>query len=259
MRAGCVLTPDEPWIISRGGYHPLYLQIACSMVFDWRTEHGSQAVLDGEHVDRGFMEEARPHFEGTWKLFDDTEREIMTAAARGDAARASLGPALEDLEARGYLRRENGQLVVFSECFRGFILEQTGEQSAAPKAAASAAPLPAARVFISYAREDQDAVRDLYRRLKGSGLNPWMDTENLMVGDPWARTIDEAIQTADFFLACISTHSVNKAGVLQQELSKGINNWYARTGPDNYLLPVMLEDCAMPKSLASLQRVDLWK
>ena len=39
LHAGCVLAADEPWIISRGGHHPLYLQIACSTAFDWRTEN----------------------------------------------------------------------------------------------------------------------------------------------------------------------------------------------------------------------------
>ena len=119
--------------------------------------------------------------------------------------------------------------------------------------------VPPAKVFISYAHEDQDEVKELYHRLKDIGLSPWMDDENLVVGDPWARTIDEAIQSADFFLCCISTHSVDRAGVLRQELSKGLNQWYARSGPDNYLWPVMLEDCEMPKSLGALQRVDLWK
>ena len=210
------------------------------------------------------MEEARPHFEGTWKLFADNEREIMSATARGHAARTALAPAVEDLEERGYLRREGGSLVVFSQCFREFILEQDGaaETAAAPAAilpAATASAPPLAKVFISYAREDQEEVKDLYRRLKDIGLSPWMDDENLVLGDPWARTIDEAIQSADFFLCCISADSVDKAGVLRQEVSKGLNQWYARSGPDNYLWPVMLEDCEMPKSLGALQRVDLWK
>ena len=140
LRAGCVLAGDEPWIIGRGGYHPLYLQIACSAAFDWRTENGAGAPLDREELDRRFMEEARPHFEGTWKLFADNEREIMSATARGHAARTALAPAVEDLEERGYLRREGGSLVVFSQCFREFILEQDG---AAETAAVPAAILPA--------------------------------------------------------------------------------------------------------------------
>jgi hypothetical protein len=265
--AGCILADDHAWIISRGGYHPLYLQIACSATFDWRSENGAQTPLDQEQLDRRFMEEAEPHFEGTWKLFTSGEREIISAAARGQAASTALAPTVEDLEERGYLRRDGGHLVVFSNCFRDFILKQ---DHVSPRHAMLATPVSvvpesiapavsAAKVFISYAREDQADVKDLYRRLKDIGLSPWMDDEDLVVGDPWARTIDEAIQSADFFLFCISTHSVDKAGVLRQELSKGLNQWYARSGPDNYLWPVMLEDCEMPKSLGALQRVDLWK
>ncbi|HET9384914.1 MAG TPA: TIR domain-containing protein [Gemmatimonadales bacterium] len=262
--SGCVLTADEPWIISRGGHHPLYLQIACSAAFDWRTENGAQKPLDREQLDRRFMEEALPHFEGAWKFFTEGEREIMSAAARGHAARTALEPAVEHLEERGHLRNEDGHLVVFSDCFRDFIISQdgAGPGTAAvlvPAAALSVPAAPPAKVFISYAHQDQKEVKELYHRLKGIGLSPWMDDENLVLGDPWARTIDEAIQSADFFLCCISTHSVDRAGVLRQELSRGLNQWYARSGPDNYLWPVMLEDCEMPKSLGALQRVDLWK
>lgn len=257
-RAGCLLTADEPWIISRGGYHPLYLQIACSVVFDWRTEHGGQVPLDRDCLDRAFMKEARPHFEGTCKQFSDVEREIVQIVARGEPVRGALTATVESLDERGYLRPDAGRLVVFSECFRQFVVEQQCVGEPAP-AAAVVPDARAAKVFISYAREDQEAVADLYRRLTGIGVNPWMDQENLVIGDPWARTIDEAILSADFFLCCISTHSVDKAGVLRQELSKGLSQWYTRSGPDNYLLPVMLEDCPMPPSLAPLQRVDLWK
>jgi hypothetical protein len=257
-RAGCGLLIDEPWIISRAGFHPLYLQIACSAVFDWRTENGGRPMLDNEHLDRRFGEEARPHLESTWKLFTDAEREIMLAAAGGHAVRPALVPGVQNLEGRGYLRREGAQLVVFSNCFRGFILDQDGAEPGGNAAAALEAPIPVsvAKVFISYAREDREEVRALYERLKGIGVDPWMDDQNLLPGDPWARTIDEAILSADFFLFCISTHSVDKSGVLRQELSKGLDQWYARSGPDNYLLPVMLEDCQMPESLAALQRVD---
>ena len=261
VKAGSALTHDEPWIVGRAGYHPLYLQIACSAAFEWRAENGTQLPLDREQVDRVFMEEARPHFEGTWKLFTDTEREAMSALANGHAAHTGLAPTIEDLEERGYLRRDAGRLIVFSECFRDFVREQVAaEASGDAGVRTDALPvLPSAKVFISYAREDQDAVKDLYGRLQRIGLQPWMDAENLIVGDPWARTIDDAIQSADFFLFCISTYSVSKEGVLHQELARGLNQWYARSGPDNYLLPVMLEECEMPKSLAALQRVDLWR
>ena len=203
------------------------------------------------------MKEARPHFQGTCKQFTDREREIVLAVARGDAVGGALTSTVESLDERGYLRPDAGRLVVFSECFRTFVVEQ--QCVAEPVPAAPPPPgAPTAKVFISYAREDQDEVKDLYGRLAGIGVSPWMDQENLVIGDPWARTIDEAILSADFFLCCISTHSVDKTGVLRQELSKGLNQWYARSGPDNYLLPVMLEDCPMPASLAALQRVDLW-
>ena len=50
-RQGVPLLDDESWITSRGGFHPLYLQIACSAAFDWHAENGARTA-DG-HRGRG--------------------------------------------------------------------------------------------------------------------------------------------------------------------------------------------------------------
>ena len=72
-------------------------------------------------------------------------------------------------------------------------MARTGRAAAPAAARGNASAPPLAKNFIGYAREDQEEVKDLYRRLRASASSPWMDDENLVLGDPWARTIDEAI------------------------------------------------------------------
>jgi hypothetical protein len=256
------LEADEDWIVSRGGHHPLFLQIACSVAFDWRAEHGTARPLDTVAADTRFLEEARPHFEGTWKLFTSTERQVVVDSATG-MRRTDSTPTIDALMQRGYLVRRGADIVVFSEAFGSFARTSSSLSplpDSLPSACADPEPTQTkARVFISYASEDRAEVADLYRRLKDSGLDPWMDAHDLIAGDPWARTIDEAIQSADFFVICLTTRSVDKAGVLRQELSRGVHQWYTRSGPDNFLIPVLLEECRVPDSLATVQHVALWK
>ena len=150
-----------------------------------------------------------------WKLFTEAERQLVATVARGDSTTPAQTPAVDSLTQRGYLLQQSERLMVFSECFRAFALEQNPSVTPAPLQQPTAIPacvLAQARVFLSYASEDREAVRDLYKRLKSSGLDPWMDAENLIVGDAWARSVDEAIQSADFFIICLSTHSVEKSG-----------------------------------------------
>jgi hypothetical protein len=44
---------------------------------------------------------------------------------------------------------------------------------------------PPLRVFLCHSSGDKQAVRDLYRRLRGDGLDPWLDEENLLPGQNW--------------------------------------------------------------------------
>lgn len=262
-REGLSLAADEAWIVSRGGHHPLFLQIACNAAFDWRCEHGTDCALDTAALDKRFIEEATPHFEGTWKLFTPAERQAVVDVVNG-GGRVAATPVIEALIQRGYLIRRRDQVVTFSEPFKTTVSGQSAPEAPLPPCARSVTPVAGtaaapAHVFISYASEDREDVADLYRRLQESGLDPWMDAHDLIAGDPWAQTIDEAIQAADFFLICLSTRSVDKAGVLRQELARGIHEWYNRRGPDNFLIPVQLEDCRIPESLAALQYIALWR
>ncbi|MCP4106793.1 MAG: TIR domain-containing protein [Desulfobacteraceae bacterium] len=41
------------------------------------------------------------------------------------------------------------------------------------------------KIFISYAREDQDAAKRIYRDLTDKGIDAWLDCEKLRVGQNW--------------------------------------------------------------------------
>jgi hypothetical protein len=74
------------------------------------------------------------------------------------------------------------------------------------------------RVFISYAREDSEAANRLYNDLKMRGLDPWLDTQSLLAGQNWKRSIKEALRTSRYFIPLLSSNSVEKIGYVQKEL-----------------------------------------
>jgi len=58
-------------------------------------------------------------------------------------------------------------------------------------------------VFLSHNSADKPAVGTLARRLVEAGLTPWLDTWNLVPGEPWQEAIEEALdacQTVAVFL-----------------------------------------------------------
>ncbi len=74
-----------------------------------------------------------------------------------------------------------------------------------------------AGIFISYAREDEEAALKIYGDLKSRGFKPWLDKIDLLPGEHWRSAITCAIKNSSFFLALLSTSSINKKGFVQKE------------------------------------------
>jgi hypothetical protein len=115
------------------------------------------------------------------------------------------------------------------------------------------------QIFLSYAREDEDKVKELYQRLSDAGFEPWMDKKDILPGEIWKSRISQAIRESDFFLACLSRNSVNKRGWIQREIKDALDIWQEKLDSDIYLIPARLEDCEVPERLGDFQWVDLFE
>lgn len=114
-----------------------------------------------------------------------------------------------------------------------------------------------ARVFLCYARADITKVKRLYEELSAAGFKPWMDVEDILGGEDWRESVLETIRQADFFVACLSKSSVDRRGVIQEEIREALDAWRGKLASDIYLIPARLEECEVPKVLARFQWVDL--
>jgi TIR domain len=120
---------------------------------------------------------------------------------------------------------------------------------------AEAAP----KVFVAYVTEDRAAAERLYDDLAAMGFSPWMDTRKLLPGQNWPRAIELAIESADFFVACFSSRSVNKKGGFQAEIRYALD--CARQTPLDgiFVVPLRLDACRVPRSIQrETQYIDLF-
>src|SRR5512146_1274345 len=114
-------------------------------------------------------------------------------------------------------------------------------------------------VFIAYVQDDAEAADRLYEEVHAAGFAPWMDRRELLPGQNWPRSIEEAIARSDYFVACFSRRSVNKRGGFQAEIRYALN--CARRIPLDriFLVPVRLDECRVPASIRNeIQYVDLF-
>lgn len=114
------------------------------------------------------------------------------------------------------------------------------------------------KVFLNYAREDEKPVEELYGELQAAGTVPWMDTKDLLPGQDWKLAIKSAILEADFFVVCLSSQSVNKRGFVQREIKHAQELWTEKLEDDIYMIPLRLDECDVPSSLAQFQWLDLF-
>lgn len=113
------------------------------------------------------------------------------------------------------------------------------------------------KIFLSYSRENQAKVLNLYRRLSNTGFEPWMDVENNVPGQRWPETTKQAIETSDFFLACLTKVSSDREGFFKQEVEWALEEEKRKRGI--YLIPVKLEACEAPESLRDFHWVNLYE
>ena len=115
------------------------------------------------------------------------------------------------------------------------------------------------RVFISYSREDLENAMQLYNQLLAAGFQPWIDKKDILPGEKWEQSIWRAVRQAHFVIICLSNGSVQKRGFLQREIKAALSFWQEKLDKDIYLIPVRLDECEIPQSLAEFQWVDLFK
>ena len=106
-------------------------------------------------------------------------------------------------------------------------------------------------IFISYSRKDSEHALQLAEKLRGDGINVWIDQKGIIGAEQWATEIVEGIRACSTFIILISPNSIESENVLR-ELSLASEK-------RKRVLPVDIEPTVLPSSfeypLAGLQRV----
>ncbi|MHC5745283.1 MAG: TIR domain-containing protein [Nostoc sp.] len=109
------------------------------------------------------------------------------------------------------------------------------------------------RVFVSYASVDKAVARVIVEGLRSRNINVCLDDYELYPGTHWTESIRSAVSASAYFLLLLSKHLVNSHWVSKETeaVLKELQN------RDITFLPVLLEDCEIPSSLATYQFFDM--
>jgi hypothetical protein len=181
--------------------------------------------------------------------------------SRSFALEAFQAQNLSDLEQTILFYKTGYKIEVFDTEIETFVKElRERYQAAAPS---PQPPLPGtgsrqARVFLSYADEDEALARRLCQELRESDLDPWMDKTGLGPGAEWDRTIEEKLEEADY-VCVLQSHALARKSFsyVNKEINLALERQrYARQGV-LYLIPLQIDDGPRLEDLKEFQTVSL--
>jgi ActR/RegA family two-component response regulator len=115
------------------------------------------------------------------------------------------------------------------------------------------------KVFLSYEQADVEKVTSLYHRLRDNGYTPWRDENDLLPGQDRDTAVTHAINSAHFFLACLSSHSISKSGSFRKQFQHALDRQNELLPDDVYFIPVRLSDCEVPEPYNKFQPVNFFE
>jgi len=117
-----------------------------------------------------------------------------------------------------------------------------------------------ARIFVSYAHEDEASAIKLYDSLRSDELlQPWIDREDLLPGQKWRDAVLDALDESRFVVLLLSQSSISERGFVQGELAEALESLLLHPPDSLYLIPARLQECH-PKDrlLREIQWIDLF-
>jgi len=98
-------------------------------------------------------------------------------------------------------------------------------------------------IFLSYAREDRDAVRKTFQGLESIGLDAWFDESAIEPGDDWDRNIRRNIKNCSLFMPVISRNSAERPeGYFRKEWRWAIDRAQGMDDRFAFIIPIAIDD-----------------
>lgn len=109
-------------ILELSGYFPLYIQILCSIIFEYFIENPDKEP-DWDTIVNTYRAEVNPHFSFAWDRMDEDEKKNLGKIAKGKKIDRKYQFINDNLIRRGYLEQlDNGEIRIFSRPFKDFII-----------------------------------------------------------------------------------------------------------------------------------------
>jgi len=107
-------------------------------------------------------------------------------------------------------------------------------------------------IFISHTSADKPLVRQLADRLRTEGFQIWLDERDILVGDPLAKRISEALASTRVVLVVVSSASIQSKW-LRYELNVATERMVKG---ECRVIPIVIDETPLPEEVRGLLYAD---
>ncbi len=104
------------------------------------------------------------------------------------------------------------------------------------------------KYFFSYTRTDSEFVLQLAKDLRAVGANLWLDQLDILGGQHWDSTVEQALKSCKGMIAVLSPEAVASENVMD-EVSYALDE-------GKLVVPVLIRACDIPLRLRRVQYID---
>jgi hypothetical protein len=262
---------EKDLIYGMGGNHPLLLQIAASLVFNFKVR-GADTINDFLPIREQYLRDVKHQFKDFWKGSRPKMQQILVQLAYGRQKDATnlMEYWVEERDLlidRGLIIKYNDQYRIFSPIFKEWLsqnLYQLGgekwlnENDLQSAKISNLSPSQPPTVFISYSHKDEKEKEALMVHLgvlqKAAGLIDLWNDERIDPGEDWEQKIDRAIDKAKAAVLLISPHFLTSEFILSKEAPK-LRQHHDTKGL--IIIPIITKPCAWHK-IDWLARMKVW-
>jgi hypothetical protein len=112
-----------------------------------------------------------------------------------------------------------------------------------------------ARIFLSHASADKPVVRRIAAALRSAGHDPWLDEEEILIGESIPAAVERGLRSADFVVQCLSKAAAERGWIDAERDATAMQQFRERK---ERILPVRLEEVTPPHLVGPLAYVDLF-
>lgn len=121
-REGVPLKNEADFVFDIAGLCPFFIQIACSILFRYKSKKERLRKSDYDEIKEKFLIESRYQFEFIWGHLDKKEKEVFLKLAKSKSIGVREKYILENLERKGYVIKSGKRYDIFSSFFKEFVL-----------------------------------------------------------------------------------------------------------------------------------------